>query len=199
MAEASESAAQRRLWLLQRLLEKMDAEEALKLAARMEAFVTADGQMTLRKDGNTHPGTQKAPVETSPAQVGTAKATPDSTIGIATEATHLLNPPHLDKDSMEGSPEPRPAFMLGTGVAIADGCERTGSVVELKPTGTVGRDAGRLLNEGELQAFTNRAVQGATNRDLARLFGLTPRQANGIRMALAKRNPQVALRFSLDA
>jgi hypothetical protein len=134
-----QSSEQRRLWLLQRLLEKMDADKALDLAARMEKFVSRESQTTARQDDGRYPAAENALAE-------------------------------LDRGS---SPlEPRP------------------------PARSAGDCSGRLLSAGELQAFIDRAVQGATNRDLARLFGLTPRQANGIRMALAKRMPQVALRSS---
>jgi hypothetical protein len=148
VTDESESAAQRRLWFLQPLLEKMDPEKALDLAARMEAFVTKDGQATIRKHDHPHPAARTAPAELSAAQAGT----------------------------------------------IVRSLDHSNSAAERRPPATLKRDAtGRLLNDAEMQAFMSRALQGATNRELARLFGLTPRQANGIRMGLAKRTPQVAL------
>jgi hypothetical protein len=147
MADQSENAAQRRLWLLQRLMETMDAEKALELAARMEAFVATNAQEAFREEDHRRSTVRKAPTELPAAPFGDIRSFDQS---------------HFAR-------EPSPASTTRDG-------------------------AGRLLNDGELQAFTGRAVQGATNRELGRLFGLTPRQANGIRMALAKRNPQVALR-----
>jgi hypothetical protein len=152
MADESENAIQRRLWFLQLLLEKMDAEKALDLAARMEAFVATDGPATLPKEDHRHPAAQNAPTKLPAAQTGNMARS-------------------LDESSAAERPPP---------AMTRDG-------------------AGRLLSDGETQAFMTRAVRGATNRELARVFGLTPRQANGIRMALAKRNPQVALRSGLDA
>ena len=169
MTAESESAAQRRLWFLQQLLEKMDAEKALELAARMEMFVAAGGQATFHKDDHRHPSAQNAPRQLPAAQGGTiAQSLDTSSPGPASHPEH----------------------------------EHISSAAEPPPPATLKRQVtGRLLNEGEQQAFINRAVQGATNRDLARLFGLTPRQANSIRMALAKQTPQVALRAGtrLDA
>ena len=146
MADESESAAQRRLWFLERLLEKVDAEQALDIAARLEAFV-ADGPVGLRKQDHRHSAHQNA-------------------------GTNL------------------PAPQTGK---IGPTIDQSRSVAEPPPTATRRGDGGRLLNDAELQAFASRAVHGATNRELGRLFGLTPRQANGIRMALAKRHPQVGL------
>jgi len=149
MDQTSERAAQRRFWLLQRLLANMEAERALELAERMEAFVADDGEVSLRKEHHRHQEAENAPTRESPAQAGT----------------------------------------------IAHGLQSS-SIAEPPASMSRRESAGRLLNDDELKAFMDRAIQGATNRDLARLFGLTPRQANGIRMALAKRTPQVALRPS---
>jgi hypothetical protein len=60
-------------------------------------------------------------------------------------------------------------------------------------------ERGRLLTDDELREFAVAAVNGATNRDLARRFRLSPRQANGIRMGLAKRTPQVALKRAVSS
>jgi len=148
MVDESESAAQRRLWFLHRLLEKMGAEQALDMAVRMEAFVAMGGEATNPEDDRWHSAAQNTPTGLP-----------------TTQARNFAG--SLDQSSSAADPPP-PATMRKHG-------------------------AGRLLNDGEIQAFMTRAVQGATNRELARLFGLTPRQANGIRMALAKRNRQVAL------
>jgi hypothetical protein len=151
MTDEAESGAQRRLRFLQLFLEKMDAEEALALAARMEAFVTTGVETTPRNDDQRRTAPQDAPAQSLAAPTGT----------------------------------------------IARGLHPGSSAAERPAPAKPARDAsGRLLNDAELRSFTDRAVQGATNRDLARLFGLTPRQANGIRMALAKRTPQVALRHA---
>src|SRR5689334_4807244 len=129
-----ENAAQRRLWFLERLLENMDAEKALDLAARMEAFVTTGGEATIPQDDHRHPGAEAASAQL-PAEQGEATV----------------------RSLGHGSPgaECRP-------------------IASLTRAGT----GGRLLNDAEVHTFTNRAAQGATNRELARVFGLTPRQAN---------------------
>ena len=57
---------------------------------------------------------------------------------------------------------------------------------------------GRLLGEAQVSDFIETAALGASNHDLARRFGLTPRQANSIRMGLAKRAPQVALKHRAE-
>jgi hypothetical protein len=149
MVDESESGAQRRLWFLEQLLEKMDAEKALALAARMEKFVATYGQATIRKDDHRPAAAQNAPAEL----------------------------PAIQAETIAGSLDP------------------SSSAAVPRAPSTMKQDVKRrLLTDAEIQAFMNRAVQGATNRELAHLFGLTPRQANGIRMTLAKRTPQVALR-----
>jgi hypothetical protein len=45
----------------------------------------------------------------------------------------------------------------------------------------------RLLDGDNLRRFAEAAGSGMSNADLAARFGLTPRQANGLRMGLAKR------------
>jgi hypothetical protein len=143
MTDESESAVERRLWFLQVLLEKMDVEKALALAARMEAFINAGEQATAPKDELRHVSSRNSP-------------------------RHLLDGSIVRRDDR--------------------------SAPERSPSAASARDVpGRLLNDAELYAFRDRAVQGASNYDLASRFGLTPRQANAIRMGLAKGTPQVAL------
>ena len=144
MSDESERAAERRLWLLQSLLEKMDVEKALALAARMEAFITGV-RATSGKDEQRHVASQNAPM-------------------------HLLDGSIVRRD------------------------DHSHSAAKRSPPAAFARNAaGRLLSDAELQAFRDGAVQGASNYDLASRFGLTPRQANAIRMGLAKGTPQVAL------
>jgi hypothetical protein len=180
----------------------MDAEKALDMAARMEGFVTTGGQPTIRKNDHSHPPALNAPMRSSPARAETI-------------ADSLGQAPFLKDDHRHPSAESAPRRLpAGPGETIAQSLdtsspgpashpehEHISSAAEPPPATLKRQGTGRLLNEGEQQAFINRAVQGATNRDLARLFGLTPRQANSIRMALAKRMPQVALRAGtrLDA
>jgi hypothetical protein len=142
----SDGAANRRLWFLQILIDKMDAERALALAARLETFVATGRTLTI---------------------VDEASETPTTTEGTVTP--------------------PAPAVVRDTpNVAPARPVEPAILVQPLAQP--------RLLADAELQEFATRAANGASNRDLAIRFGLTPRQANGIRMGLAKRSPQVALR-----
>jgi hypothetical protein len=65
-------------------------------------------------------------------------------------------------------------------------------------TAAVSPCGGRLLGDAQLSEFIETATLGASNQDLGRRFGLTPRQANSIRMGLAKRAPQVALKRGAD-
>jgi hypothetical protein len=56
---------------------------------------------------------------------------------------------------------------------------------------------GRLLAEESLRDFAQAIAAGLSNAELARRFGFTPRQANGLRMGLTRRNP--ALRAAAAA
>lgn len=77
---------------------------------------------------------------------------------------------------------------------------RTAEVITMPSSGTE-----RLLDAQQLQAFVTAAAEGVDNTELARRFGLTPRQANGIRLGLTRRNilrrmakPAVAPRPAID-
>jgi hypothetical protein len=55
---------------------------------------------------------------------------------------------------------------------------------------------GRLLGDDSLREFAEAIAAGLSNAELASRFGFTPRQANGLRMGLTRRNP--ALRAPQD-
>jgi hypothetical protein len=55
--------------------------------------------------------------------------------------------------------------------------------------GEDGQQRGRLLERESLRAFAEAIAAGLSNAELASRFGFTPRQANGLRMGLARRNP----------
>jgi hypothetical protein len=124
----AEVAAQRRLWFLQIVLDKMEPEKALELATRMETFVLSGTPMIDPKD-------QRAALQTAGASL---------------------------------------------------------SAKQVQKSGD--HAARQVLNAEQLREFTDLALQGSSNDDLAKRFELTPRQANGIRMGVAKRVPQVALK-----
>ena len=58
-----------------------------------------------------------------------------------------------------------------------------------KRGGEEGQQRGRLLADESLRAFAEAIAAGVSNAELASRFGFTPRQANGLRMGLARRNP----------
>ena len=127
MAEASESGAQRRLWLLQRLLPKMDAEKALELAGRMEAFVTANERVTLRREHQRHQDAENPPTQGSPTQAATAIGdSPEPNSGFAViggkDGLYGATPrrsgtPSLREQGSSGSYEPRARAAVRTDAA----------------------------------------------------------------------------------
>jgi hypothetical protein len=146
-----DGAANRRLWFLQVLIDKMDAERALALATRLETFVATGRTLTIVDDATELQSTTDRAVTTpAPAM---APNIPNGATARPIEAV-MVAPPHAQQ---------------------------------------------RLLSDAQLQEFAASAAAGAGNRDLGIRFGLTPRQANGIRMALAKRAPQVALKRAVRA
>jgi len=152
--DASPEAVARRLWFLKVLTTRMQPEQALSLAARMEAFVASGGKATTLRHGGQMPALTASLFESI------AQSRPWAT-GSAVRFRALL-----------AAFEPRTSTP-----------SRVGS-----------NQGGRLLTETELQEYVDLAIKGANNQDLARHFGITPRQANGLRMGLAKRFPQLALR-----
>jgi len=143
-----DGASNRRLWFLQILIDKMDAERALALAARLETFVATGRTLTIVEEASETPPTPQRAMTSSASGTAHDVAFPKG-----------------------ASARPIQPALLSHPLA--------------QP---------RLLAETELQEFAASAANGASNRDLAIRFGLTPRQANGIRMGLAKRSPQVALK-----
>lgn len=94
-------------------------------------------------------------------------------------------------------------FVLGTAPARVrprcageSGPGNRNDVWAVRPaSATQGRDAdqaqqrGRLLADDSLREFVHAIAAGLSNAELAARFGFTPRQANGLRMGLSKRNP----------
>jgi hypothetical protein len=50
---------------------------------------------------------------------------------------------------------------------------------------------GRLLDRRRLHEFRDAIAHGMSNTELAARFGMTPRQANGLRMGLTRRDPHL--------
>src|SRR5690242_7928672 len=74
------------------------------------------------------------------------------------------------------------------------GCRRPAWAVRAtvgsgKRGGEEGQQGGRLLADESQRAFAAAIAAGVSNAELASRFGFTPRQANGLRMGLTRRNP----------
>jgi hypothetical protein len=132
--EGLSQPGQRRLWLLHNLLQKLEPEEALRLAERMEKFVLAGDAVSF-----------------SPSR----QATEEEGGRVAGSMPPFAGKPHAASPA-----RPRPS-------------------------------GSRLLEGASLQEFTEALMAGADNSELARRFSLTPRQANGLRMGIEKRYPQL--------
>ena len=210
----SNNTAARRLWFLQVLLDKMEPERALALASRMEAFVAIGGTLPTKANqdkGSNAPRVHgesaaagagvageawkvfQPTVESSPSELGAEAA------GGVTRGSEVRKGRGRDFDSgSDTDRSQRPEVLDGR--LAASSVKSTGEVGKSNesPESLLktpsGNSPGRLLTREELQAFQDQALNGATNQDLAQRFGLTPRQANGIRMGLAKRVPQIALK-----
>jgi hypothetical protein len=135
-----DAAGQRRLWLVQLLLERCGDSNpmaALELASRFEHFISRSAEATLETAGGV----------TTPTPMDAASSTIHPDAGPATCAAD--NPVRL----------------------------------------TRGRTP--LLDQNARERFVSVALTGADNRDLAREFQLTVRQAHAVRLSLARQNPQV--------
>jgi hypothetical protein len=107
-------------------------------------------------------------------EAGTGEAAPATGEALPAERAEWLVRAH--RPSQDGAPG---ATVSGAGAA---------SGAQGSPAGR--QDApGRLLQDGLFEEFVAALKRGADNTELARLFGVTKRQANGLRMGIEKRFP----------
>lgn len=176
LAQGLDVSGQRRLWLLQMLVEKIDPEQALQLAERMEHFILSGAGFSL-----------KLPAAQRDATISKLER-PDVDLGSRTWAERVAAP--------QGRNPSRQRLVADAGVGPVEPLHPTQHEIPERPPSvqfppTTGRGDGRLLAEEAVPKFIEAIDHGATNDELARVFGITRRQANGLRMGLVKRMPHL--------
>jgi hypothetical protein len=175
-------SAQRRLWLLSKVIDGA-SPDALRLAELMERFVVHGiGAEPAELDRET---------QTAPPGESNGTAAPGP-VGKWTILPHLPRPATASAPAHGASASsPRPGkdeppvnveqFLPEPGVEQAQ--------TKMRPAEIARADAGKLLDVARRQAFIAALERGANNDELARTFGITRRQANGLRMGILKQRP----------
>jgi hypothetical protein len=119
------------------------------------------------------------------------KLEPSAALDLAAKMESFVCGGHSIQISDPPADEPTPSFQGQVPVPsskpdVADVVQRT-SGAERSSSGR----GPRLLDEKSLEEFTAALGAGADNTQLARQFGLTPRQANSLRMGIQKRLPHL--------
>jgi hypothetical protein len=176
-------SAQRRLWFLKMLCESAAPQDALRLAERMERFVVH--------------GIERGPDEARSAgrvlpPAGADLAQPAATAGEWMVLPHL--PQVANAPSAAAAPRVE-TFVPEPGGERLPAAPPSAAVEPISGPAyrPASGDDGRLLDGPARQAFIAALRHGADNDELARTFGITRRQANGLRMGIVKRQPGLAV------